>query len=313
MRTDQKLFWLKCFLSIFLILLWLLGSAVFGVLLWLRLDFWTNEYLDIDKSLDRYLILIYVSMVDGALLLVFSAFGLIGGIKSFKWCLVVYLTTLCLAFGLTLSGSVYGFVYREELRNTVRQNDLIENVIKQRYNGKPMNKITRVVNIMQSELKCCGGDNPLDYLDSNWYKVYDKDRKDMAPLSCCKDYHRYEQSDTTSSDGSSFNNNNVDSHKYCPIWKPFQPAQERDYNDNIHREGCRTALVRFLENYIMVVVGIVVTAGVLQLICIMIVSILIHILNNLYVPQPDDIVYDMARNQEKSPYPSRGDYRDYYA
>ena len=50
----------------------------------------------------------------------------------------------------------------------------------------------------------------------------------------------------------------------------------------------------------------------MQLICIIVVSILIHVLNNLYVPQPDDIVYDMARNQEKSPYPSRGDYRDYY-
>ena len=53
-------------------------------------------------------------------------------------------------------------------------------------------------------------------------------------------------------------------------------------------------------------------ATILQLICIVVVSILIHVLNNLYVPQPDDIVYDMARNQEKSPYPSRGDYRDYY-
>ena len=51
---------------------------------------------------------------------------------------------------------------------------------------------------------------------------------------------------------------------------------------------------------------------IVQLICIIVVSILIHVLNNLYVPQPDDIVYDMARNQEKSPYPSRGDYRDYY-
>ena len=67
----------------------MLGSAVFGVLLWLRLDFWTNEYLELDKSLDRYLILIYVSLVDGALILIFSLFGLIGGLRTVKWALVV--------------------------------------------------------------------------------------------------------------------------------------------------------------------------------------------------------------------------------
>lgn len=62
---------------------------MFGVLLWLRLDFWTNEYLELDKSLDRYLILIYVSLVDGALILIFSLFGLIGGLRTVKWSLVV--------------------------------------------------------------------------------------------------------------------------------------------------------------------------------------------------------------------------------
>ncbi|XP_076471729.1 tetraspanin-7-like [Babylonia areolata] len=302
MRTDQKLFCLKCLLSIFLILLWLMGSAVFGVLLWLRLDFWTNEYLEVDKSLDRYLILIYVSLVDGALILVFSVMGLVGGVKGFKWCLVVYLVPLCLAFGLTLAGSVYGFVYREELRNTIAKNDLIEIVVKERYTGESMNRFTRAVDIMQSELGCCGGDNPLDYTDSNWYRAIPEYRENMAPLSCCQDYHRYE--------GSASTNNR---HNYCPIWQPFQPGQDKYYNEKIHREGCRTALVSFLEKYIVVVAGIVITAGVLQLVCIILVSCVIHVLNKLYVPQPDDIVYDMARNQEKSPYPSRGDYRDYYA
>lgn len=67
----------------------ILGSAVFGVLLWLRLDFWTNEYLELDKSFDRYLILIYVSLVDGALIVLFSIFGLIGGLRTVKWSLVV--------------------------------------------------------------------------------------------------------------------------------------------------------------------------------------------------------------------------------
>lgn len=67
----------------------MLGSTIFGVLLWLRLDFWTNEYLELNNELNRYLILLYVSLVDGALILVFSLFGLVGGLKTIKWALVV--------------------------------------------------------------------------------------------------------------------------------------------------------------------------------------------------------------------------------
>nr|KAG5695422.1 hypothetical protein BaRGS_033547 [Batillaria attramentaria] len=217
----------------------LLGSAVFGVLLWLRLDFWTNEYLELDSSLDRYLILIYVSLVDGALILIFSIFGLIGGLRTIKWALVV-------------------------LRDTVGNNDLIKEIVTQRYNGEPINKITRAVDIMQAELECCGGVGPTDYDLSNWQAAM-PERKDTAPWSCCKDAQRYENMKYT-----------------CNIWE--LQSGEKGFNPEIHR----------------------------TLICILVVSILIHVLNNLYVPQPDDIVYDMARNQEKSPYPSRGDYRDYY-
>lgn len=293
MRTDQKLFCLKCILTIFLVILWILGSAIFGLLLWLRLDFWTNEYIELDKSLDRYMILIYVALVDGALILIFSIFGLVGGLRSIKWCLVLYLTALCLAFGLTAAGIVYGFVYREELRDTVGKGSLMNDIMIKRFNGEANNKITRAVNIMQAELSCCGGDGPMDFLQSNWYQSEPKSRGEMSPASCCKDYHRYENSNAM-----------------CPIYEQTgnPTLQDRVYNKKINKEGCKTALFHFLEQYIVVVVGIAITVGIIQLVCVIIVSILIHFLNNLYIPQPDDIVYDMARNQEKSPYPSRGDY-----
>lgn len=294
MRTDQKLFCLKCLLTIFLVILWLLGSAVFGTLLWLRLDFWTNEYLELDGALDRYLILIYVALVDGAVILLFSILGLVGGLRTIKWALVVYLTVLCVAFGLTVAGSVYGFVYRQELQDTIGRNELIKTIVTERYRGQRQDQITRTVDIMQAELKCCGGEHPTDYELSAWQQA-GENRKRKAPWSCCKDGQRYE------------------SMQYdCNIYVTEQPLGENRLNPDIYQTGCKTALVAFVERYIIVIAGIAITLGVLQLVCITITSILIHVLNNLYVPQPDDIVYDMARNQEKSPYPSRGDYREYY-
>ena len=71
-----------------------MAAAIFGVLLWLRLDYWTNEYLEIDSSLDRYLVLIYLTLAAGAVLTVFSLFGLIGACIKKKWLLVIVSTTL---------------------------------------------------------------------------------------------------------------------------------------------------------------------------------------------------------------------------
>ncbi|PVD33616.1 hypothetical protein C0Q70_04874 [Pomacea canaliculata] len=200
---------------------------------------------------------------------------------------------MCLAIVLTISGSVYGFVYREELQNTVGRSDLIKNVITQDYSSEPLRKVTRAVNIMQSELQCCGGDDPRDYIDSNWAQSnHENSPIKYAPPSCCKDYLRYEKEMTS-----------------CPIYVlNTDSSGEQNLNPGIYTEGCKTALSRFFEKYVIVVAGVVITIGILQLVCIIVTSILIHVLNNLYVPQPDDIVYDMARNQEKSPYPSRGDY-----
>ncbi|KAK3702156.1 hypothetical protein RRG08_039124 [Elysia crispata] len=92
----------------------LVAAAIFGVLLWLRLDYWTNEYLEIDSSLDRYLVLIYLTLAAGAVLTVFSLFGLIGACIKKKWLLVIYLISVVLAMCLTISSVVYGSIYRDE-------------------------------------------------------------------------------------------------------------------------------------------------------------------------------------------------------
>ncbi|GFR73447.1 tetraspanin [Elysia marginata] len=70
----------------------LVAAAIFGVLLWLRLDYWTNEYLDIDSTLDRYLVLVYITLAAGAVLTVLSLFGLIGACIKKKWLLVIVST-----------------------------------------------------------------------------------------------------------------------------------------------------------------------------------------------------------------------------
>ncbi|GFO18151.1 tetraspanin [Plakobranchus ocellatus] len=268
----------------------LVAGAIFGVLLWLRLDYWTNEYLELDDSLERYLVLIYITMAAGAVLTALSIFGLIGGCCKLKWMLVIYLTSVVVAMCLTISSVVYGSIYRDELERTLVKNDLLQDVIQKKYFEDERNQITRAVDIMQSELECCGGEGPLDYDAAVWRA--EKSPQVEVPASCCKNYLQHN-----------------DRSRTCFM---YLPTLDRVKSDAIWQNGCKESLQDFLDRYIVVVISIAVVYFVLQLICMIVASILIHLLNTLYVPQPDDIVYDMAHNQEKSPYPSRGDYRDYY-
>lgn len=290
MRTDQKLFCLKTVLSVFLSLLWLVAAAIFGVLLWLRLDYWTNEYLDIDSSLDKYLVLVYLTLAAGAVLTVLSICGLIGACIKKKWLLVIYLTSVVLAMCLTIGSVVYGGIYRDELERSLVKSDLLQKVIQQKYFDDESNKVTRAVDIMQSELECCGGEGPLDYRESVW--KLKKDPLVEVPASCCKNYLQHK-----------------DRSKTCYM---YISDTDNEKSTDIWQNGCKESLRDFLDTYIVVIISIAAVYFLLQLICMIVTSILIHLLNSLYVPQPDDIVYDMAHNQEKSPYPSRGDYRDYY-
>ncbi|KAH9502706.1 hypothetical protein Btru_069570 [Bulinus truncatus] len=308
MRTDQKLLCLKTTLTIFLCILWLIGAAIFGVLLWLRLDFWTNEYLQLDEkeSLLRYLILVYLALAAGAVIVAFSIFGLIGGCLKKKWLLVVYLTALVAAMGLTVSAFTYGAIYKDELERSLVKDELLKNLIKTKFTNDGTKRLNRAVNIMQSELECCGANDPIDYKESTWWNLQQSSSSSSTgktiyrvPPSCCRNYLRYEGS--TNSNG-------------CLLYKlrTENEVTSGEISEDIWKTGCQIKLQEFSDKYIIVVISITVVFFVLQLICTGIASFLVHMLNTLYVPQPDDIVYDMAHMQEKSPYPSRGDYRDYY-
>ncbi|CAG5117838.1 unnamed protein product [Candidula unifasciata] len=298
MRTERKLVCLKTWFTISLWILWVISAAVCGLLLWLRLDFWTNGYVIVSPTFNHYLILIYMSLVLSAVITVFSICGLIGGCLKVKWMLAMYLMTLVLTAFLTVAAVVYGTIYRVELHNTLLGNSFLKKIINSTYQDDSTHRITRAVNFVQSRLRCCGADSPSDYNQSSWHDftlnaaANQTDYVGLAPVpaSCCKDFF-YQQ-----------NNPHT-----CYI------AEKNATTDlDIWETGCTEKLQQFLNKYIVAIIGIPAAFFILQVLSIIICSAYICILNSLYVPQPDDLVYDMAHNQEKSPYPSRGDYTEYY-
>ncbi|KAK6184067.1 hypothetical protein SNE40_002208 [Patella caerulea] len=290
MRTDQKLFCLKLSLVLFIVLLLLFGAVLFGVPLWLLLDYWSNEYLDINVEFQRYLIVLYVLIVVGGIILVFGFLGIVGAIRTNKWILLMLVIMVSIAAAMTAGGCVFGFIYKEELTDT---GTIVADYMRQKYTGF-QDRPTQIIDLMQSELNCCGGDSYFDYDESYWQNM-DSKRDNQTPLSCCQDYERYQNAQGVAYTCSMYEGREV-------------VAQSRTPNPKIHKKGCKEALSDFFIKYVGVVVGIAIALFVIELTCVIIGSVLIHILRNLFVPQPDDIVYDMARKQEKSPYPSRGGY-----
>lgn len=281
MGFEGKAFCLKLCVLCFTFLFWVLGAAIFGICLWLRLDFWSNHYIVIDSVLKIYHIAIYIALAVGGLIIIFGIIGCVGAIASRLVPLVLFLVFLVLIFLLEVAGVAYCCVMREEFQNTISEGEVLKTFIKDDY-GRIKGK-TKVIDYMQWKLQCCGGQGYNDYIDSYWMNSNEK-HKDQVPLSCCRDYIA-NKSPSINSVGCSINS--------------------RDDN-LIHKRGCGHAIVNLVEQHLLPITGIVIAILALQLFGFLFIVLLICYLRRPPPQQPDDVVYEMARTQEKAPYPTRG-------
>ncbi|KAK3602622.1 hypothetical protein CHS0354_034206 [Potamilus streckersoni] len=306
MNHQSKIFCFRVIVIIVTALLWLLGGGMLGVAIWFRFDFWINQYVAASEELEKYAILVYIVIAAGAFIILFGIIGIIGAVRPEKTLhnifLIVYLVFWVLVLLLLIAGGVYGYVYRKEMEDALKRSNLLKNVVQKVYGTDK--KVTNGIDYMQVELKCCGGTGPLDYTESTWRygdPYLPESRKDMAPLTCCQDYWKYKDANTVN-------------YKYCPLFvenTANDPLKKLNYN--INTKGCGEAIVDFFYNNLGAFSGVTLGMVVLSLSGIISVSCLLYYLRHWPPPQVDDVVYEMARTQEKSPYPTRsGPYANLY-
>ncbi|KAL5007776.1 hypothetical protein ScPMuIL_016582 [Solemya velum] len=290
---------LRAWLIIVSCLLWIIGGAIFGFSLWLRLDFWVNQYVGAAaEELQKYAIALYIFIGIGGAIIIFVIIGIFGAARPAKWALITYQIFLSSVLIFMVVGVVLGLVHREEIEKTVQNSNLLREILRTQYGIN--NRVTVAFNSMQAELHCCGAVDYRDYLQSSWINDPPEpreaiNRKNHAPLSCCADYYRYVHAMD-------------DSYKYCAMYKiqNNQISPDPEPNDNIHKIGCGEAVVQFFYRYIGYAVGIAMGVVLLQLLGLILCAMLLFYLSRQVPQQPDDVVYEMARCQEKSPYPTRG-------
>lgn len=154
------------------ILFWL--SAVGLTYVSVKVFLTYETYEDVTKS--RYA-LIPASIILGAAVVIFltGLIGFCGACKENKLLLGIYFTLILLILLLEIIAAILGYVYHEQIKAAVRvgMDAAIQNYTNEKY--------THSVDIIQSELKCCGVDNYTDWEDTAYYL-----KNETVPTSCCK-------------------------------------------------------------------------------------------------------------------------------
>jgi len=180
-------------------LIFILGTAVFGLGIWVVVD--KPSFLDLfDQASDQlgdgesfnveiYTSAAYILLVVSALVVIISFFGCCGAFKESKCMLGTYFTLILAMFIVMVVGAVLGYsgdlekTIKEPLKNALskyRDNVTQETDEKLFFYKKAWNEV-------QFELKCCGVDDVTDWSNSTDGTDFQWD-PDTAnkPLGCCR-------------------------------------------------------------------------------------------------------------------------------
>lgn len=279
------------------------------------MDFFINQYIQAADELRTVLVAVHVIIAVGVSLLIFGIIGIYGAARPKIWALILYLICLVCVTLVLLSGAIYCYVFRIEIKNSVKNSDVLKKALINSYGSN--SAVTSAFNFMQKELHCCGGTSYTDYAESQWIlsvciglddpSVCEQLKNEKVPASCCSNSHFYE------GQGSMY--------QFCPMYKtnPGQGGQDNTFKeagDWLYTTSCRESIVKFLDDQVLTVLGLGLSIAVLVvlLLAIFLTSALIHKLRRpeMLSNHDDDVVYEMARSQEKSPYPTRGPYANLY-
>ncbi|KAA0724694.1 CD151 antigen [Triplophysa tibetana] len=177
---------LKYLLFIFNLFFWLAGGAVMAVGIWTLVD--KSDYVSLLSS-STYTVAAYILIGAGAIVMVTGMLGCCATIREQRCLLIVFFVLLLLIFLLEITAGILAYVYYQECfplcyqLNAELRADLKERMI-QNYQEPGQEEITRAVDRLQQDFKCCGSYSSADWTEGAWIQTYADGR--LVPDSCCK-------------------------------------------------------------------------------------------------------------------------------
>jgi len=177
-------------------LIFILGTAVFGLGIWVVVD--EPSFLDLfDKASDQldgesfnveiYTSAAYILLVVSALVVIISFFGCCGAFKESKCMLGTYFTLILAMFIVMVVGAVLG--YSGDLDKTIKEP--LKNALSKYRDDVTLESDPTLFaykeawNTVQEELKCCGVDNVDDWENKTDTDFMWNPPTANKPLGCC--------------------------------------------------------------------------------------------------------------------------------
>ncbi|XP_038663282.1 CD151 antigen-like [Scyliorhinus canicula] len=171
---------LKYLLFIFNFFFWLAGGVVMAVGIWTLVE--KNDYISLLSS-STYAAAAYILVVAGVIVMLTGILGCCATFKERRNLLRVYFALLLFIFLLEILAGILAYVYYQQLSDDLKTNLRVTMIEKYRVDGDK--RITKAVDKLQQEFRCCGSNNSKDWQESRWVKEKLSGER-IVPDSCCK-------------------------------------------------------------------------------------------------------------------------------
>uniref|UniRef100_A0A0V0GBX0 Tetraspanin n=1 Tax=Triatoma dimidiata TaxID=72491 RepID=A0A0V0GBX0_TRIDM len=210
------------------LIFWLSGIGLVVLSVWMLSDPVLNISLAQDHSC--YTIGVYLLLSLGILLFVVGFLGCCGIIRESQLLLVLFFCCLLTILVAEVSAGIWAYTNKAELESVVKES--VKSIVQHEY-GKDESR-TKEFDVIQSELKCCGASDPLDWLSSKNFNdeakielsISSPTKSYKLPPSCCSsDYSKV----------------------ICDGARMSEPAAP--FSDVIYNQGCSDKLLEVLSDY----------------------------------------------------------------
>lgn len=143
---------IKYLMFAFNFLFWLLGCAILGVGIWLRVDPNVSKYVNHAEEINVFFTLAYVLMAVGIVIMIIGFLGCCGAIRESQCMLGAFFILLFVIFAILLGFGIWAVVEKDVLKDQV--GDMLDRAVKD-YNNED-GKSREFIDMVQSTFHCCG-------------------------------------------------------------------------------------------------------------------------------------------------------------
>ncbi|XP_076450247.1 CD9 antigen-like isoform X2 [Babylonia areolata] len=171
---------IKYLMFAFNFLFWLLGCAILGVGIWLRVDPNVAKYVDHADEINIFYTLAYVLMAIGIIIMIIGFLGCCGAIRESKGMLGAFFVLLFIIFAILMGFGIWAALEKDVLKDEVTRK--LRSDVKSYYKKATSRK---TMDTIQSSFHCCGADNAaMDYAEQ--MKVPDSCEAEYRDEPCDK-------------------------------------------------------------------------------------------------------------------------------